>query len=45
VLYIYREAFQVFDFGVAAAAGTVIFIGIFALTLVQRLTVGRGTSY
>jgi ABC-type sugar transport system permease subunit len=41
VLYIYREAFTVFDFGVAAAAGVVLFVFIFALTLVQRLTVGR----
>ncbi len=44
MLYIYREAFQAFDFGVAAAAGTIIFIGIFTLTLIQRLTVGRGTG-
>jgi ABC-type sugar transport system permease subunit len=44
VLYIYREAFQAFDFGMAAAAGTVIFIGIFVLTLIQRLTVGRGEA-
>ncbi|HZT90407.1 MAG TPA: sugar ABC transporter permease [Gaiellaceae bacterium] len=41
VLYIYREAFQAFDFGIAAAAGVVVFVIIFALTLVQRLTVGR----
>jgi multiple sugar transport system permease protein len=41
VLYIYREAFQAFDFGVAAAAGIVLFIIIFLLTLGQRLTVGR----
>ena len=44
VLYIYREAFQAFDFGIAAAAGIVLFIGIFALTLFQRLTVGRGEA-
>ena len=41
VLYIYREAFQAFDFGVAAAAGVILFIIIFLLTLGQRLTVGR----
>jgi len=41
VLYIYREAFSNFDFGVAAAAGVVYFIIIFVLTVVQRLTVGR----
>ena len=41
VLYIYREAFQAFDFGVAAAAGVILFIIIFVLTLGQRLTVGR----
>jgi multiple sugar transport system permease protein len=44
VLYIYREAFGVFDFGVASAAGVVVFIIIFALTIVQRLTVGRGQA-
>jgi multiple sugar transport system permease protein len=44
VLYIYREAFANFTFGIAAAAGTVVFIGIFALTVVQRLTVGRGSG-
>jgi multiple sugar transport system permease protein len=41
VLYIYREAFHVFDFGIAAAAGLVYFVIIFVLTVVQRLTVGR----
>jgi multiple sugar transport system permease protein len=41
VLYIYREAFHVFDFGIAAAAGIVYFVIIFVLTFVQRLTVGR----
>jgi ABC-type sugar transport system permease subunit len=44
VLYIYREAFHSFDFGIAAAAGVVYFVIIFALTVVQRLTVGRGES-
>jgi multiple sugar transport system permease protein len=41
VLYIYRAAFSNFDFGVAAAAGVVYFVIIFALTVTQRLTVGR----
>jgi multiple sugar transport system permease protein len=41
VLYIYREAFHSFEFGIAAAAGVVYFIIIFVLTAVQRLTVGR----
>jgi len=41
VLYIYRDAFSNFDFGKAAAAGVVLFVIIFTLTLVQRLTVGR----
>jgi multiple sugar transport system permease protein len=41
VFYIYRTAFTTFDFGLAAAAGVALFVIIFALTLVQRLTVGR----
>jgi multiple sugar transport system permease protein len=41
VLYIYRAAFSNSDFGVAAAAGVVYFVIIFALTIVQRMTVGR----
>jgi len=41
VLYIYRQAFSNYDFGVAAAAGVVYFVVIFVLTLVGRLTVGR----
>jgi len=41
VLYIYRQAFSNFDFGVAAAAGIVYFVIIFLLTVAQRLTVGR----
>jgi multiple sugar transport system permease protein len=41
VLYIYLQAFHNFTFGIAAAAGVVLFMIIFALTLVQRLTVGR----
>src|SRR5581483_3136218 len=41
VFYIYRKAFTSFDFGAAAAAGVIYFVIIFALTIVQRLTVGR----
>lgn len=41
ILYIYNQAFKNADFGVAAAAGVVFFVIIFALTVVQRLTVGR----
>ena len=44
VLYIYRAAFQNYTFGIAAAAGTIVFVAIFAFTVVQRLTVGRGTG-
>jgi multiple sugar transport system permease protein len=44
VLYIYKEAFTSFDFGVAAAAGTIYFVIIFALTFVARMTVGRQES-
>jgi multiple sugar transport system permease protein len=41
VLYIYLEAFHSDEFGLAAAAGVVLFVVIFTLTLIQRLTVGR----
>lgn len=41
VLYIYREAFTSFNFGMAAAAGVIYFLVIFAFTVVERLTVGR----
>jgi len=41
VLYIYLKAFHSFDFGLAAAAGVVYFLIVFALTAVQRLAVGR----
>ena len=41
VLYIYLQAFKSFAFGLAAAAGVVLFIVIFLLTLVQRATIGR----
>jgi multiple sugar transport system permease protein len=41
VLYIYNEAFKSSNFGVAAAAGVILFGAIFVLTLIQRATVGR----
>jgi len=41
VLYIYLKAFHSSDFGTAAAAGVVLFVIIFLLTLVQRATIGR----
>lgn len=44
VLYIYREAFSSFQFGIAAAAGTVLFVIIFVLTVAARLTVGRAEA-
>lgn len=36
VMYLYREAFTNFDMGHAAAAAFVVFVGIFAMTIVQR---------
>jgi multiple sugar transport system permease protein len=41
VLYIYLKAFKSYEFGIAAAAGVILFIVILALTLFQRATVGR----
>jgi ABC-type sugar transport system permease subunit len=41
IIYIYNAAFGVSDFGLAAAAGVILFILIFGLTVVARLTVGR----
>jgi multiple sugar transport system permease protein len=41
VLYIYLKAFHSLQFGVAAAAGVVLFVVIFSLTLGFRLTLGR----
>jgi ABC-type sugar transport system permease subunit len=41
ILYIYNQAFGNYDFGVAAAAGVIYLVIILALTVVQRLTVGR----
>jgi multiple sugar transport system permease protein len=41
VLYIYLKAFKSYEFGIAAAAGVVLFLVILVLTLFQRATVGR----
>jgi multiple sugar transport system permease protein len=41
VLYIYLKAFKSYEFGIAAAAGVILFIVILVLTLFQRATVGR----
>jgi multiple sugar transport system permease protein len=41
VLYLYNATFVQLDFGFAAAMGVILFVIIFVLTLVQRLTVGR----
>lgn len=45
VLYIYNTAFKSANFGLAAAAGVVLFVAILVLTLVQRATVGRSESW
>ena len=41
VLYLYRTAFYEVKFGYAAAMGVLLFLIIFAFTLVQRFTIGR----
>jgi multiple sugar transport system permease protein len=41
VLYIYLKAFHSSQFGVAAAAGVVLFAVILVLTIISRFTVGR----
>jgi ABC-type sugar transport system permease subunit len=41
VLYLYNRAFQGVLFGYAAAVGLVLFVFIFAVTLIQRLLFGR----
>jgi multiple sugar transport system permease protein len=41
ILYVFNQAFQYSAFGVAAAAGVVYFVLIFALTVFERFTVGR----
>jgi len=41
VLYLYNSALRDGAFGYAAAAGVVLFVIIFAITLVQRLLIGK----
>jgi multiple sugar transport system permease protein len=41
VLYLYNRAFQGVQFGYAATVGLVLFVFIFAVTLIQRLLFGR----
>jgi multiple sugar transport system permease protein len=41
VLYLYRTAFYEVKFGYAAAMGVLLFLIIFAFTLIQRFTFGR----
>jgi multiple sugar transport system permease protein len=41
VLYLYNRAFQGGQFGYAATVGLVLFVFIFAVTLIQRLLFGR----
>jgi multiple sugar transport system permease protein len=44
VLYLYRVAFYDVRFGLAAAAGLALMLLIVTLTLIQRLTFGRGEA-
>jgi multiple sugar transport system permease protein len=41
VLYLYNKAFQDLNFGYAAAVGVVLFLVIFAATLIQRRLFGN----
>jgi multiple sugar transport system permease protein len=41
VLYLYNKAIANVEFGYAAAVGVVLFVGIFAITVIQRLLFGR----
>jgi multiple sugar transport system permease protein len=41
VLYLYRVTISGFDYGYGATIGVVLFLIIFTLTLIQRLTFGR----
>jgi len=45
VLYLYNAAFTQFKFGYAAAVGIVLFLIIFALTLIQRRLFGTAPSW
>jgi len=41
VLYLYNKAIANAEFGYAAAVGVMLFVGIFAITVIQRLLFGR----
>jgi multiple sugar transport system permease protein len=45
VLYLYREAIANFNFGYAAAVGIVLFLIIFAATVIQRRLFGQAPSW
>jgi multiple sugar transport system permease protein len=45
VYYLYEKAFKTFEFGYASALAYVVFIIIFALTLLQRKFVGEKVHY
>jgi len=45
VLYLYRAALVKFDFGYAAAVGIILFVGIMAITLVQRRLFGQAPAW
>ena len=45
VLYLYRAAIREFSFGYAAAVGIVLFVIIFAATLIQRRLFGQTPSW
>ena len=44
VLYLYNAAFKQFNFGYAAAVGIILFVIIFAATLIQRRLFGAGAG-
>ena len=45
VLFLYNHAFKLFNFSMAAAVGVILFLLIFAATLVQRRLFGRDPAW
>jgi ABC-type sugar transport system permease subunit len=45
VLYLYNQAFSKFDFDYAAAVGIILFVIIFAITLIQRRLFGSAPAW
>lgn len=45
VLFLYRSAIREFDFGLAAAVGIILFVIVFAFTLVQRRLFGQAPAW